>query len=81
MALNRSPQLPITQDDIDTYERDGCVVLRGVCNSEWIERLLPVAMRIAADKEDFGLLPTYPGRYMARPVPEFRELSFNGPMA
>lgn len=30
MALNRSPQNPITQNDIDTYERDGCVLLRGV---------------------------------------------------
>ncbi|NDE01489.1 MAG: hypothetical protein EBZ91_07005 [Gammaproteobacteria bacterium] len=34
-----------------------------------------------ANKEDFGLLPTYPGRYMARTIPEFRELAFNGPMA
>ncbi len=81
MALNRSPQNPVTQEDIDTYERDGCVVLRGVCNREWIDRLLPIAMRIAADKEDFGLLPTYPGRYMARTIAEFRELAFDGPLA
>ncbi|MFZ9904000.1 MAG: phytanoyl-CoA dioxygenase family protein [Steroidobacteraceae bacterium] len=81
MALNRSPQNPITAEDIATYERDGCVVLRGVCNSDWINRLLPVAMRLAADKEDFGLLPSYPGRYMARTIPEFRELAFEGPLA
>lgn len=81
MALNRSPQNPITQNDIDTYERDGCVLLRGVCNQDWIDMLLPIATRIAANKEDFGLLPTYPGRYMARTIQEFRELAFNGPMA
>lgn len=76
MALNRSPQNPITDEDIATYERDGCVVLRGVCNAEWIERLMPVAKRLVIDKEDFGLLPSYPGRYMARTIPEFRELAF-----
>ena len=81
MALNRSPQNPITQDDIDTYERDGAVVLRGVCNQDWIDRLMPLALRIAAGKEDFGLLPSYPGRYMSRTIPEFRELAFNSPLA
>ena len=57
MALNRSPQNPITQDDIDTYERDGAVVLRGVCNQDWIDRLMPLALRIAAL---FGRKPTTP---------------------
>ena len=81
MALNRSPQNPITDEDIATYERDGCVVLRGVCNAEWIERLMPVAKRLVIDKEDFGLLPSYPGRYMARTIPQFRELAFESPLA
>jgi hypothetical protein len=61
MALNRSPLEPITQEHIDTYRRDGVVCLRRVCNAEWIERLLPLATRLAANKEDFGLLPSYPG--------------------
>jgi ectoine hydroxylase-related dioxygenase (phytanoyl-CoA dioxygenase family) len=38
-------------------------------------------MRIAAGKEDFGLLPSYPGRYMARCIPEFRKLVFESPIA
>ena len=71
----------MTQDDIDTYARDGAVVLRGVCNQDWIEALAPIAHRIAAGREDFGLLPSYPGRYMARVIPEFRELAFDGPLA
>jgi hypothetical protein len=81
MALNRSPLRAVTQDDIDTYERDGVVMLRGVCNQDWIDKLLPIAMRLAAGKEDFGLLPSYPGRYMARTIPEFRELAFHSPVA
>jgi ectoine hydroxylase-related dioxygenase (phytanoyl-CoA dioxygenase family) len=81
MALNRSPARAVTQADIETYQRDGAVVLRNVCNREWIDKLLPVAARLAAGKEDFGLLPTYPGRYMARTIPEFRELAFHSPIA
>jgi hypothetical protein len=81
MTLNRSPLRAVTQDDIDTYERDGVVMLRGVCNQDWIDKLLPIAMRLAAGKEDFGLLPSYPGRYMARTIPEFRELAFHSPVA
>lgn len=81
MALNRSPLEPITQEHIDTYRRDGVVCLRRVCNAEWIERLLPLATRLAANKEDFGLLPSYPGRYMSRTIAEFRELAFESPLA
>ena len=40
-----------------------------------------MAPRIAAGNEDFGLLPTYPGRYRARTIPEFRQLAFESPMA
>ena len=41
----------------------------------------PVYQRITADKEDFGLLPSYPGRYMSRVIQEFRELGFDSPLA
>ncbi len=81
MALNRSPLRAVSQQDIDSYERDGAVVLRDVCNRDWIDMLLPVAKRIAADKVDIGLLPSYPGRYMARVNPEFRQLAFHSPLA
>jgi hypothetical protein len=81
MARNRSPLRTVSPQDIETYERDGAVVLRDVCNRDWIDMLLPVAKRIAIDKEDLGLLPSYPGRYMARVSPEFRELAFRSPLA
>ena len=81
MGLNRKSLRPVTDSDRATYARDGVVCLRQVCSREWIELLQPIAMRIAAAEEDFGLLPTYPGRYMARTIPEFRKLVFESPIA
>jgi hypothetical protein len=54
------PCRPITDEEIQTYAIDGVVCLRQVFDKNWIDELLPVAKRITADKEDFGLLPTYP---------------------
>lgn len=81
MARNNQLQNPITQNDIDTYNRDGVVCLRGVLNQDWINDILPVARRLIVDKENFGLLPTIPGRYMSRTIPEFRDMIFNSPIA
>lgn len=75
------PCRPITDEEIQTYAIDGVVCLRQVFDKNWIDELLPVAKRITADKEDFGLLPTYPGRYMSRTVPEFRRFVFESPVA
>lgn len=81
MPLNTKPIREITQDDIDTYHRDGVVCLRQVFDPEWAEMLDPIARRVIIDKEDVGLLPTIPGRYMARRIPEYRKLIFESPLA
>ncbi len=81
MAFNRQPIRPISALDIETYNRDGVVCVRQVLDRDWIDSLLPPARRILIDKEDFGLLPTYPGRYMARRIPEFRRLVFESAVA
>jgi hypothetical protein len=81
MPFNSSPLRPISQDDVDTYARDGVVCLRRVFDPDWLLSLLPVTMRLLVDKEDFGLLPTYPGRYMSRTIPEFRRFVFESPVA
>ena len=81
MALNRKPLRPITAEDKAAYARDGAVCLRQVCDKDWIDLLAPIATRIAVGEEDFGLLPSYPGRYMARSIPEFRKLVFESPLA
>jgi hypothetical protein len=81
MPFNDKPLRPIGADDISEYESNGVVCLRQVFDPAWLESMLPLAMRILADKEDFGLLPTYPGRYMSRRIPEFRRFVFESPVA
>ncbi len=76
MPLNAEPLRTISDEDRATYERDGVVCLRQVFDPEWIDHLLPDARRIVIDKEPMGLLPTIPGRYMARTVPSFRRFVF-----
>jgi len=80
MAYNKHPIRTVTQDEIDTYERDGVVCLRQVFDQDWIDSLMIKARSIVVDREDHGLLPTMPGRYMARCIPEFRKLIFESPL-
>jgi hypothetical protein len=81
MPFNDRPPRPATREDIDLYARDGVVCLRGVLDPDWVDSLLPVARRLLIDQEDFGLLPSYPGRYMSRTIPEFRRLVFESAVA
>jgi ectoine hydroxylase-related dioxygenase (phytanoyl-CoA dioxygenase family) len=78
--MNRSPLRAISEEDRQTYQRDGAVCLRQVFDQDWIASLLPVAKRIVIDKEDVGLLPHRPVNFMSRVLPEFRELAFNSPL-
>lgn len=80
MALNIRPLRPVTAKDIETYARDGAVCLRQVFDQDWIQMLEPIARRVIVDNEDVGLLPTIPGRYMARCIPEYRKLIFESPL-
>lgn len=78
--MNREPLRPVSDEDVETYVRDGVVCLRDVFDKDWINTLLPVAKRIVLDQEDFGLLPHRKNRYMARRIEEFRELALNSPL-
>lgn len=80
MAFNRSPLREITQEDKDTYVRDGVVCLRNVFDKDWIDSLLPIAKDLATEKKDYGLLPNVAARYMSRKISEFRRLAFESPM-
>lgn len=81
MALNRRPLREVTQQDIDDYNRDGVVCLRNVFDKDWIDMLEPLAREVIIDKTDVGLLPTIPGRYMARCLSEYRRFVFESPLA
>jgi ectoine hydroxylase-related dioxygenase (phytanoyl-CoA dioxygenase family) len=81
MALNQHPLRDVTPEDIDDYARDGVVCLRNVLDKDWISLLEPLARKVIIEKEDVGLLPTIPGRYMARCIPEYRKFIFESPIA
>jgi hypothetical protein len=81
MAFNTRPLRPIDDGDIEAYARDGAVCLRKVFDPDWLTSLIGPARKICIDKEDVGTLPTMPGRYLARVVPEFRRFVFESPMA
>jgi len=81
MAFNSRPLREVSQQDIDDYARDGVVCLRKVLDRDWIDLLEPIARRVIIEKEDVGLLPTIPGRYMARCVEEYRRFVFESPIA
>ncbi|MEO9467308.1 phytanoyl-CoA dioxygenase family protein [Parasphingorhabdus sp.] len=81
MALNKRPLREVTQQDIDDYARDGAVCLRSVLDRDWIDLLEPIAREVIIDKKDVGLLPTIPGRYMARCIEEYRKFVFESPIA
>jgi ectoine hydroxylase-related dioxygenase (phytanoyl-CoA dioxygenase family) len=81
MPLNKRPLRAVTKTDIDDYARDGVVCLRKVFDPDWITLLEPIARRVIIEKEDVGLLPTIPGRYMARRIPEYRQFVFESPLA
>ena len=81
MALSTEPLNVITRENIDIYNRDGVVCLRNVINQDWVDLLEPIARSLLIDKKDFGLLPTMPGRYLSRCIPEFRKLVFESGIA
>ena len=81
MAFNSSPLRPIDHSDIDTYARDGVVCLRRVFDPDWLRSIEGPARELLVDKKDFGLLPSNPGRYMARTMPAFRRFVFESPVA
>ena len=79
MAFNTRPLREITQQDIDDYRRDGVVCLRKVLERDWIDLLEPIARKVIVEKQDVGLLPTIPGRYMARCIEEYRSTPTKAP--
>jgi len=81
LARNTKLLNPVTDADREAYQRDGVVCLRGVLNEDWVNDIEPMARRLIIDKEDFGLLPDIPGRYMARCIQEFRDVIFSSPIA
>lgn len=84
--MNRHPLRPITDEDIETYKRDGVVCLRGVIDQEWIDRMQAAIGRIVADPEGKGNLGPSHGRmtsicYLSRTQKDFEDFVKLSPMA
>ena len=37
--MNREPLRAVTDDEIETFDRDGVVLLKGLFDAEWVARL------------------------------------------
>lgn len=77
--MNRHPLHEITQEQIDTYHRDGVVVLRNLIDAEWIERMQAAIARVSADPAEYGVMGPSAGKnkmisvcYVWRNDPDFR---------
>lgn len=80
MSFNSTPLRPIDDADREAWQRDGVVCLRQVFSRDWLDSLRPAAEAIAKGTDNFGLLPTIPGRYMARTIPSMRRFIFESPV-
>lgn len=70
--MNRSLVRPITAEEIQTYERDGVVCLRGMFDADWIEWLRATVDVLPGDYGNQTFLwPIYAA---------FRELAFDSPV-
>ena len=61
MPFNKRPIRPVTQEEIDTYKRDGVVCLRQVFDGDWIESLLGTSRSIIVDRKDHGSTTDHAG--------------------
>lgn len=84
--MNKHPLNPINQAEIDTYRRDGVVLIKGVLDDDWIARMQAAADRVVKDPEAYGVLSFSHGAmtsvcYMWRNSSEFRDFAEQSPIA
>ncbi len=49
--MNKHPLKPITQDHIEAYNRDGVVLLQGMIDQDWVERITEAWLRMRRNIE------------------------------
>lgn len=84
--MNRSPLSPITAEHVETYRRDGVVVVRNMLDAEWIARMQAAIAEVVAQPEAHGVLGPSQGAmtsvcYMWRKPGAFRDFVFESPVA
>lgn len=84
--MNHEPLLPINDDEIAAYEKDGAVCIRGQFDQEWLEHMLeiitvnledPVGRVLTSGDEEPGKVIA--SSHMARQEPAFMNFVENSP--
>ena len=75
----------ITQEHVETYRRDGVVLIRGMLDSAWIAKLQAVIQGVIAAPEQFGILGPSHGAmtsvcFMSRRDGVFRDFALHSPI-
>jgi len=84
--MNHDLPYPITPEHIETYTREGVVLLRGLLDGEWVERMQTAIARVAEDPGQFGTLGPSNGAmlsvcYLWRNNPDFADFVAKSPIA
>ena len=84
--MNRSPLRPITAEQIETYRRDGVVLIRNMLDEEWIGRMQSAIAEVIARPEAYGELGPSHGAmtsvcHIWRRSELFRDYAVNSPIA
>ena len=85
--MNRDPLALVTDPQVDAFQRDGMVHLKGVVESAWLAKLEAGVERNIANPGPLHTIQTTPGEpgfflsdiCMSQQVPEFRDFMLNGP--
>lgn len=88
MFLSAQPLRPVTAAERESYDRDGAVVLRGILQPEWIERMRGAIDRILAASDTGGLEYSEKGSggryygdfFLWLRHPDFRAIALDSPL-
>lgn len=83
--MNRSPLEPVTAEHVETYRRDGVVLIRNMLDAEWIRTMQQAIAEVTARPAEFGLLGPSHGAmtsvcFMWRNPGAFRDYVFDSPI-
>ncbi len=83
--MNRSPLEPVTAEHIETYRRDGVVLIRNMLDAEWLRTMQQAIAEVTERPAEFGVLGPSHGAmtsvcFMWRKPGAFRDYVFNSPI-
>lgn len=84
--MNRAPLSPITAEHVETYRRDGVVLVRNMLDGEWIAKMQQAIAEVIAEPAAHGILGPSHGAmtsvcFMSRKPGAFRDYVLDSPVA